>query len=368
MSLERLSAFDASLARRDNETGLHTGSISIFSEGLSFQAVSQVLAARIHRAPMARKRLQELPLGGRAAWVDDVDFDPSFHLRHAAVPPPGGPGQVAELLTRAAVGSVTSPDQLAGGARTVVSAAGGIAGRLLGVSSGPFGHRRSPHRRFATARLALDDLREVRQRFSGTINDVVVAITGDGIGRLLRARGTDTTDLDLRIMIPVRVTGVGEASTTIGGGVVGVLAPLPVMHMDPVARLYRVIGELDGIKQSRQALGARDLMRLAGYGPAHLHSLAARIVSAERRYHVALSNAPGPQEPRYLAGVRMVDSYPFVPFSQDAALSVAVTSYDGGVCFGILSDRDLMPDIGLLPGFISEAADALLSAARGGAR
>jgi diacylglycerol O-acyltransferase / wax synthase len=255
-------------------------------------------------------------------------------------------------------------------AASAVGSAAGLVGRLTrGGGHSPLKRRLGPHRRFATQRLDLEDLRVVRRAFGGSITDVVVAVTGDAIGRLLRWRGHETKDLDLRVMVPV-LTGEGPlpdeglgAARTVGHGVVGVLAPLPVMRMDPVARLYRIMGEMAGLKESRQAVAAEQLVRLAGYAPPALHALAARGVSGEQRADVALSNAPGPQQPVHLAGTAMEESYPFIPLAGASALSVAVSSYAGWMHVGLLGDRDALFDIDRLAAYLAEALADLVAAA-----
>lgn len=172
--------------------------------------------------------------------------------------------------------------RLAGDPLALARAAGGAAGEAVGIAArlvssaprSPLNRRLTPHRRVALAAADLEDLRLVRRAFGGTINDVVVAVAADAVGRLLRWRGHDTTDLDLSVMVPVRVhggedeggRGFGESHTP-GDGVVGVLVPFPVMRLDPVARLYRVRGEMAGLKASRQAVAADALVRLAGFAP-----------------------------------------------------------------------------------------------------
>jgi diacylglycerol O-acyltransferase / wax synthase len=463
MPTDRLSVLDASFLTLESPSApLQTGGLGIFEAGLSFADVHDSLAARLDRLPLARKRVQELPFGGRPAWVDDVDFDLSYHLRHAALPSPGEPDQLGALLSRlmsrpldrsrplwelyvieglaggrtgvfrkvhlaAAGGDIdifslmldddpapgpeptpvsrwqpggtagsaslavdamreraeqlvdagrglldlaAAPRRIAGSMAAAAGSALGVAARIVRVApESPLNVRLSPHRRFVPVRVELEDLRRVRRAFGGTINDAVVAVVGDAVGRLLRWRGYETKDLDLRIMVPVRVESPGadgDALTgerTVGDGVVGVLAPLPVMQMDPVARLYRVMGELAGLRESRQAVAANDLVKLAGYAPPTLHALAARLASAEQRYNVALSNAPGPQTPRYLRGVRLEESYPFIPLAGDAALSIAVSSYAGGMFFGILGDREALPDLDVLSDFVREAVADLCAAA-----
>jgi diacylglycerol O-acyltransferase / wax synthase len=465
MSSDRLSVLDASfLTLETPATPLQTGGLGIFEPGLTFSDVHEVLAARLARVPLARKRIRRVPLGGRPAWVDDAEFDLSYHLRHAALPPPGDDEQLGQLLSRLisrpldrnrplwelyvieglAGGRVgvfrkvhlsaatpaddifsilldaepvpvvhelppqrwepeepASPAVLAADAlreraaqlaeagrgladvasapAKLVDAAGAVAGSALGVAArllrtappSPLNQRLSAHRRFAMVRIELEDMRRVRRAFGGTINDAVVAVVGDAVGRLLRWRGHETKDLDLRVMVPVRVQDRADRTITeaeaMGDGVVGVLAPLPVMAMDPVARLYRVMGELAGLRESRQAVAAADLVTIAGYAPPTLHAMAARFASAEQRYNLALSNAPGPQEPRFLRGVRLESSYPFIPLAGDAALSIAVSSYAGGMHVGLLGCRRGMPDLHVLAGFVSDAAADLVGAAEGAA-
>ena len=463
----RLSLLDASfLAQERTHAPMQLGGVGIFAPGLKLADVATALDRRLDEVPLARSRVQLTAVGaGRPVWVDDPDFDLSYHVRHAALPHPGDLPQlwdfVARLIARPldrsrplwelyfiegleggrtalfrkvhlamagqgggdpfsvllddspvvskapAPGSRWEPsnppsqlrltldaarerlDRVRGigegvrvGARTALSdpgsaarslaeaagSAASVAVRLVSQApASPLNARLTPHRRFGTAQLPLDDFRTVRRAVGSTLNDVVVSVTADAVGRLLRWRGHDTKDLDLRVMVPVRVepsqTGVNVAQAG-EGGAVGVVAPLPVMQMDPVARLYRVMGEMASVVESRQAVGADSLVRIAGYGPAGLHAMAARVASAEARYNVALSNAPGPQSPLYLAGIRLEETYPYIPLAGDAALSVAVNSYAGQIFIGLLGDRDAMSDLDLLAEFFVEALNDLVAAAQ----
>lgn len=461
---DRLSLIDASLlASESPTTPLNMGGVAIFEPGLDYATVLATVESRLDRVPHARRRVVETPLGaGRPMWVDDVDFDLSYHLRHAALPAPGSREQLGEFLSRliarpldrnrplwelyvvdgvegdrvalfrkihvamagegggdpfgvllddtpthvailpahrwepsrapgqlgliaaaardrvdramrvgrgvreVATQVVSQPAEALGSLATVAGSAANVVLRLArSAPSSPLNQPLTPHRRFTTVALDLEDFREVRRNLGSTVNDVVVAVTADAVGRLLRWRGYETKDLDLKVMVPVRVDGTapeGGAATVVGEGAVGVLAPLPVMQMDPIARLYRIMGEMAGLKESRQAMAADSIVRLAGYAPANLHGMAARVAAADARYNVALSNAPGPQSARYLAGVRLDESYPFIPLSGNSGLSIAVTSYAGNMCVGLLGDRDVMPDLDLLGEFFAEALADLVSA------
>ena len=78
-----------------------------------------------------------------------------------------------------------------------------------------------------------------------------------------------------------------------------------------------------------------------------------------------MCNVPGPQEPRYAAGSRLVASYPIHPLAEGHTLAIGVTSYDGQVFFAITADRDLVPDASLVGQCISEALDELLDTVTG---
>ena len=69
---------------------------------------------------------------------------------------------------------------------------------------------------------------------------------------------------------------------------------------------------------------------------------------------------PGPQSPLYAAGAEMLASYPVAPLLPGHPLVISVTSYNGGVFYGITADRDLVPDADLLGICIREALDELL--------
>jgi hypothetical protein len=81
-----------------------------------------------------------------------------------------------------------------------------------------------------------------------------------------------------------------------------------------------------------------------------------------RSFNVLITNVPGPQQPVYAAGARMLEMFPVVPLTRNQALSVGLTSYDGGVFYGLNADRDAMPDIEMLARLIEKALDELVQA------
>ena len=141
-------------------------------------------------------------------------------------------------------------------------------------------------------------------------------------------------------------------------------APLPVYIEDPVRRLRTVTQAMQGLKQSKQALGAEVISRFNDFAPPTLLAQAARINFSTRLFNLVVTNVPGPQVPLYVLGRELEDCFPvgFLPPNQ--ALFVAIMSYNGGINFGLLADYDAIDDIDLLTEGI-EARDRRAHGARG---
>jgi len=73
-----------------------------------------------------------------------------------------------------------------------------------------------------------------------------------------------------------------------------------------------------------------------------------------------VTNVPGPQVPLYAAGAKMIEMFPIVPLAKNQALSIGVTSYDGGVYFGLNADRDAMSDVDVVAGMVEESLEELV--------
>lgn len=110
-------------------------------------------------------------------------------------------------------------------------------------------------------------------------------------------------------------------------------------------------------------LGARALVGAASFTPPTVHALGARAVSAlsRRVYNVVITNVPGPQFPLYAGGARMLTAYPVVPLARGQAVSIGLTSYDGGIYFGLNADREAMPDVAILAQCIDDSLVEMLA-------
>jgi hypothetical protein len=120
---------------------------------------------------------------------------------------------------------------------------------------------------------------------------------------------------------------------------------------------------MQGVKQSKQALGAEVISRFNDFAPPTLLAQAARVNFSTRLFNLVVTNVPGPQIPLYVLGRELEDVFPvgFLPPNQ--ALFVAIMSYNGGINFGLLADYDSMEDVDLVAGGIERSLAELAEAA-----
>ncbi|MGH2864873.1 MAG: WS/DGAT/MGAT family O-acyltransferase [Solirubrobacteraceae bacterium] len=246
-------------------------------------------------------------------------------------------------------------------ARATVAATASM--RPVGASSltGPIG----PHRRWSWAEARLSDVKVVRSALGGTVNDVVLTLITNGFRELLKSRGENIAEERVvRTMVPVSVRARGERGVY-NNRVSAVFAGLPVGLSDPVRRLQRIRAEMDGIKESKQAVAGDVLTSMSGFAPPLLLALGSRLVTLSPRLnmHTATTNVPGPQQPVQTLGRRMLQSFPFVPVVGSIRIVVAIFSYDGGLFFGVTGDYDGAPDISALSAGIVSGMDELLALA-----
>ena len=93
----------------------------------------------------------------------------------------------------------------------------------------------------------------------------------------------------------------------------------------------------------------------ARFRPRVVSSTLARAMSGMRAFNLVVSNVPGPQQPFWLNGRRLLEAYPAVPLNPaNQGLTIGVLSYDGGVHFGLLADRDLDPPLAVMRAALEE--------------
>lgn len=216
----------------------------------------------------------------------------------------------------------------------------------------PIGSRR----RFATVSTELAEVKAVRRALGGTVNDVVLAAVAGGLRRLLEHRGEAPPAQGLRAMVPVNVR---EPGVQLGNHITSLFVHLPVAIADPAARYRCTLEEAEGLKSGTQAVGSRTVIDVASLAPPVLHSVIARSLFASRLFNVTVTNVPGPPEPLFAFGARMVDVLPLVPLAAAHAVGVAIVSYAGRLTFGITGDHETAPDLALVARGIADSLTEL---------
>ncbi len=221
----------------------------------------------------------------------------------------------------------------------------------------------SRHRRFATLATDLKQFRRVREAHGGTVNDVILASIAGGIrGWMLTRAEPVTAKTSFRAMVPMSVASSDGLPTSLGSTVRGHLLSLPVGETNPVVRLHQVSYALKDHRETGSAVAANTLANLPGFATSTFHAVGARVADAEsgRGHQIVITNVPGPQDPVYMAGEPVAEVYPCVPLSGHRALSIGVTSYRSKVFFGIVADREAVPDVDVLAQCIEDALAELV--------
>lgn len=236
---------------------------------------------------------------------------------------------------------------------------------LLSAPKTLFSGRVSAHRRFTFGQLSLDDVKKVKNAYGVTVNDVIVTLCAGAVRRWLLEHDDLPAD-PLVAQIPVSVR-TEEQIGTYGNRIMLMGAPLFTDEPDPVVRLQKTHEALGDMKQRHKALPASLLADANHFIPPALFSRAARLTfglatSRPGRpvWNLVISNVPGPQFPLYLAGARLVANYPVSVITDGMGLNITVMSYCGHLDFGIVADREQMPDVGLLMGWLEQALAELI--------
>jgi diacylglycerol O-acyltransferase len=461
--LDRLTSTDASFLHQEGRAShMHIGGVLIF-DGTTpdFDEFADHIRSRLHLVPRYRQKLVTPSLQtGRPLWIDDPDFNLSYHVRHTALPEPGTEEQLLLLAARIAsqrldrskplwenwlvegleddrfaviskthhalVDGISGVDLatvifdlertpapaaedlerwvaqpepsqaelLLAGARGMVRASASMTARAIAAATRPATSLNlvrdaaeglgelvwaglnpapetplnvtiGPHRRFAIARQQLADYKQVKDVLGGTVNDVVLTVVAGALADWLRARGIRTQGLEMRALVPVSVRSRDQRGA-LGNQLTVMRGPLPVYIDDPVARLRYVSSAMDGLKESKQAVGAATLVAVNNLAPPTILAQASRLNFSTRLFNLLVTNVPGPQLPLYLLGRELKDLFPVAFLPENHALAIAIMSYNGNLDYGLLGDYDAMPDIEVVADGIKRALAALLTAARGG--
>jgi diacylglycerol O-acyltransferase / wax synthase len=214
----------------------------------------------------------------------------------------------------------------------------------------PFNRTITPHRRFAMRSTALGNIKALKDATGCTVNDVVMAICTGALREYL-LRHDALPDQPLRAMVPVSIrTGLEEDPWTNRVG--AIIADLPTHLADPLDRLRGCHDAMIEAKRQLDVLPADDIAELAQVAPPLAATAAMRLQHRLRLAdrvnlptNVVISNVPGPRHALYFAGALMTNYIPVSTITDDMGLNITVHSYLDRLDFGLISDRELVPDL-----------------------
>jgi WS/DGAT/MGAT family acyltransferase len=267
------------------------------------------------------------------------------------------------LVAGEAAKVVRDPGATVDRAREAVEGVGEIAWAGLNPAPDvPLNVEIGPHRRIVWRQCDLADFKAIKDGLGGTVNDAFLAVVAGGLGKWLRTRGVRTEGLELRGLVPVSIRAKDEHHA-LGNRIAALRGPLPVYANDPVERLRIVREAMQGVKESKQALGAEVLTGLEDFAPPTLLAQASRLNFSTRLFNLLVTNVPGPQFPLYMMGREMREIVPVAFLPENHALAIAAMSYNGKLDFGLIGDYDAMPDLERMAELFQESLDELLEAA-----
>lgn len=215
-------------------------------------------------------------------------------------------------------------------------------------------------RRTAGVLLGLDEVQRVRKATGGTVNDVLIALVAGAMRRWLDERGDGSEGIAPRALIPVSRRGPRTAHPQ-GNQLSGYLLRLPVGEADPVVRLRAVRAAMDRNKHVGPHRGPGAVALLAEHVPPLGHRLGGPVMAQAARliFDVLVTSVPLPSLGFRLAACPLTEVCPLAPLARGQSLAVAVSTFRGGVHFGLLADAEAVPDLDALAAALRAELTAL---------
>jgi diacylglycerol O-acyltransferase len=200
--------------------------------------------------------------------------------------------------------------------------------------------------RVAWGEIPMADIKAIRENFGGTVNDVVLTVVTSTVRRYSELHGAKMRGRNLRLMIPVNIRGNGDVSE-LGNKITFLPINVPLDVRDPRMLLAKISQRMVFLR----SIGVQDLVGLVGTLvskiPLPVQAILAPVLSQLplSLCNMICTNVPGPQQPLYLLGHKMLRAYPYVPIGGEMGVNVAILSYNGTAYVGFGGDVHAVPDI-----------------------
>ncbi|CAM3413154.1 wax ester/triacylglycerol synthase family O-acyltransferase [Mycobacterium frederiksbergense] len=206
-------------------------------------------------------------------------------------------------------------------------------------------HVLTPGRRFATASLALADVKSTGKQLGATINDMVLAMSSGAL-RKLQLHYEGKADHPLLASVPMSFDFSPDRIS--GNRFTGVLMALPVDEPDVLERVRQASAAASLAKESSQLIGPELVARWASYmPPAAVEALFRRLSDKDGQNKVLnlnISNVPGPREQGKVGGATVTEIYSVGPLTAASGLNITVWSYVDQLNISVISDTDTVKD------------------------
>ena len=271
------------------------------------------------------------------------------------------PVREATALGSALTNPGAAVQQVTDTARAMLRMASSLLPATGSSLSGPIGQQR----RYTWARASLGDVKTIKGKLGGTVNDVVLAAISGAFRDLLLSRGEEPEPFMIPSLVPVSVRAPGEESIY-ENRVSAILAYLPVHIADPVERLTAIRAEIAALKASHESKVMETLVSLGRFTPYPVASVGVQLAYwlHQREIVTVTTNVPGPRQSLYGLGRKLVEIIPYVPIATTMRTGVSIFTYCDDVTFGITGDYASSPDIDVLARGIEKGVAELLKAAQ----
>jgi hypothetical protein len=412
----RLHGQDANwLYRETLTTPMHTLKIFLVSLGpgqtVDFDNVKTSTARLLHEVPMLRQRPVFVPYGlHHPVMIEDPEFDLQYHLNRAALPAPGSMRELEEVIAHIDSHPLdqTRPlwqfwivEGLENGQIALVqkihhTLADGMAsvnfimrvwqsgymdphkepppciyrstvairrqadpatsptlkGQLRDIPKLRWNHAISSRRSFALEQLQLDELKALKDKLGGTLNDAVLGVVAGSLRNFL-IEHDELPDRPLLVTVPVS-RDPGNTGRESGNSTAVTTTLLHVEIADPQERYQAIRAATDLGKRELEIIGRDTFSLLMHYIPPAL-----QVSLAENIYHkqlanedkfklpsnLSVSNVPGPREKFAAQGNVVEDLYSAGPLVEGMGLNITVWSYAGHMNFTLVGCMKALPDV-----------------------
>jgi len=214
-------------------------------------------------------------------------------------------------------------------------------------------------RRFAAQSWPFERFKRVKTAAEVTVNDVVLAMCAGALRAYLIEQNA-LPDTPLISMVPVSLRSEAEANA--GGNMVGsVLCNLATDVEDAGRRLEVISASMRGNKELFASLPRMEAMALSAtmIAPLGLGAVPGFVAAAPPAFNVVISNVPGPRQPMYWKGARMVGNYPVSIVMDGLALNITLVSNGDNLDFGLIGCRRSVPHLQRLLNHLEDALQDL---------